>query len=82
MCKYLTYTTIDRGIGKEPVVRPKQLINSAQYFILSLINAGFINDFELLNLDMLNNAVLALRMFKAVYYEVTSIFVCEFKIKN
>lgn len=70
LCKYISHTTIDIGMGKEIVVRPKELVSSAQYFILHLLNAGFLHDFELLNLDMLNNAVAALKQFSAVYYEV------------
>lgn len=57
-------------MGRESVIRPKELVRSTQYFILDLINQGFVDDFELLNLDMLNNAVTALKTFKVVYSEV------------
>jgi len=70
LCQYIVHTTIDIGMGKETVVRPKELSTSTQYFVLNLINNKHIQDYELLNLDMLSNAVAALKQFNAVYYEV------------
>lgn len=58
-------------MGKETVVRPKELSTSTQYFVLNLINNKHIQDYELLNLDMLSNAVAALKQFNAVYYEAS-----------
>jgi len=57
-------------MGKETVIRPKQLVVSTQTFVLSLLNAGHLTDYELLNLDTLNNAVHSLRQMGAIYYEV------------
>jgi len=74
LCEYIVHTTIDIGMGKETVVRPKELVRSAQYFVLSLIKEGLLADFELLNLDMLSNAVVSLKHFNAVYYEVSDRF--------
>ena len=53
------------------MVRPKELVASTQHFVLNLINSKYMHDYELLNLDMLNNAVAALKQFDAVYYEVS-----------
>ena len=64
-------------MGKETVVRPKELVASTQHFVLNLINSKYMHDYELLNLDMLNNAVVALKQFDAVYYEVSHHYIAE-----
>ena len=59
------------------MVRPKELVASTQHFVLNLINSKYMHDYELLNLDMLNNAVVALKQFDAVYYEVSHHYIAE-----
>lgn len=70
MCQFVRHTTFDLGVGKEPVIRPKELVSTAQQLVVSLIEHAYTSDYELLNLDVLNNCVHSLTQLGAVYYEV------------
>lgn len=82
LCQYVRLTSVDIGVGKEPVVRPKELVKAVQRFAFAVVCEGHVSDYEILNLDMLHNCVHSLKSLGAVYYEVSQLDPYLYRLAN